>query len=175
MLVWIVAVLVVVVLALLVLLFFNRLTRARNRTRAAWGDVDAELRRRADLVPELNDAVAAYAAHERTVLEAAADARTAAHGDDPPARAVAEQRLGGAIGGVVGLAEANPELKASERFSQLQEQLARSEDRIALARMVYNDTVQTYNSAIQALPASLLAGPLGFRREALFELADGRR
>jgi LemA protein len=173
-LVWVVAAIVIVLVALFVLLY-NRLTRARNRTRAAWGDVDAELRRRADLVPELNAAVAAYAAHERAIFEAAAEARIAAHGDEPSARATAEQRLGNAIGGVVGIAEANPELRASERFAQLQQQLSVSEDRIALARMVYNDTVQTYNSAIQALPASLLAGPLGFRREALFELADGRR
>ncbi len=173
MLAWLVAAFVAVVVALFVLLY-NRLTRTRNRTRAAWSDVDAELRRRADLVPELNDAVAAYAEHERSLLEAAADARSAAHGDEPAARATAEQRLGSAIGGVVGIAEANPELKASERFAQLQAQLAQSEDRIALARMVYNDTVQTYNSAIQALPASLFAGPLGFRREALFELADRR-
>jgi LemA protein len=74
----------------------------------------------------------------------------------------------------VGIAEAYPELRASERFAQLQEQLSQSENRIALARMVYNDTVQTYNSAIEALPASLVAGALGFRRRDLFELADGR-
>jgi LemA protein len=172
-LIWAVAALVIVLAALGVLLY-NRLTRARNRTHAAWGDVDAELRRRADLVPELNEAVAAYAEHERSALEAAAEARGAAHGDEPAARAVAEQRLGSAIGGVVGIAEAYPELRASERFSQLSQQLSQSEDRIALARMVYNDTVQSYNSAIQALPASLVAGALGFRRRTLFELSDGR-
>jgi LemA protein len=172
-LIW-VAVGVVLLVVVLALLLYNRLTRARNRTRAAWGDVDSELRRRADLVPELNTAVAAYAEHERSVLEAAAEARGAAHGDDPAARADAETRLGSAIGGVVGIAEAYPELRASERFAQLQEQLSQSENRIALARMVYNDTVQTYNSAIEALPASLVAGALGFRRRDLFELADGR-
>jgi LemA protein len=172
-LIWLVAVLVIVLVAVVVLLY-NRLTHARNRTRAAWGDVDAELLRRADLVPELNAAVAAYAGHEAAVLAAATEARTAAHGDAPVARAAAEQRLGGAIGGLVGIAEANPELRSSERFLQLQEQLKQSEDRIALTRMVYNDTVQTYNTAIQALPASLLAGALGFRRRELFELADGR-
>jgi LemA protein len=172
-LIW-VAVGVVLLVVVLALPLYNRLTRARNRTRAAWGDVDSELRRRADLVPELNTAVAAYAEHERSVLEAAAEARGAAHGDDPAARAGAETRLGSAIGGVVGIAEAYPELRASERFAQLQEQLSQSENRIALARMVYNDTVQTYNSAIEALPASLVAGALGFRRRDLFELADGR-
>jgi LemA protein len=175
-LIWLAGALVIVAVAL-VLLLYNRLTGARNRTHAAWGDVDAELRRRADLVPELNAAVAAYADHERSLFEAAAEARAdaIAGGDEPAGRAAAEQRLGTAIGGVVGIAEANPELRASERFSQLQQQLSRSEDRIALTRMVYNDTVQTYNSAIQALPASLFAGALGFRRRALFELADGRR
>jgi LemA protein len=172
-LIWLVAVPVLVVLAAVVLLY-NRLTHARNRTRAAWGDVDAELLRRADLVPELNAAVAAYAGHEAAVLAAATEARTAAHGDAPGERAVAEQRLGSAIGGVVGIAEANPELRSSERFAQLQGQLKQSEDRIALARMVYNDTVQTYNSAIQALPASLLAGAFGFVRREPFAYAEGR-
>jgi LemA protein len=173
-LIWIVVALVVVVAAIAILLY-NRLTRARKRTQTAWGDVDAELRRRADLVPGLNQAVASYAEHERAVLDAAAQARAEAAGNDPPARAAAEQRLGSAIGGVIGIAEAYPELRASERFAQLQHDLSQSEDRIALARMVYNDTVQTYNAAIEQLPASLLAGTLGFRRRALFELADGRR
>jgi LemA protein len=171
--VWVVVALVLALVAF-ALLLYNRLTRARNRAQAAWGDVDSELRRRADLVPELNATVAGYAEHERSALEEATAARTAAHGDDPAARATAERRLGSAIGGVVGVAEAYPELRASDRFAQLQGQLSQSENRIALARMVYNDTVQTYNSAIEALPASLVAGTLGFHRRDLFELADGR-
>jgi LemA protein len=171
--IWLAVALAAVVVTLLVLLY-NRLTRARNRTSAAWGDVDAELRRRADLVPELNAAVAEYAQHERSVLEAAAEARIAASGNEPGERAVAERRLGTAIGGVVGIAEANPELRASERFADLSAQLSQSEDRIALARMVYNDTVQTYNASIEQLPASLLAGAFGFRRRSMFELPDGR-
>jgi LemA protein len=173
-LIWALAAIVVVV-AVAAVLLLNRLIAARNRTRAAWGDVDAELRRRADLVPELTATVAAYAEHERSVLETAAQARAAAHGDDPPARAAAEQRLGSAIGGVVGIAEANPELRASERFAQLSDALSLSEDRIARSRLVYNDTVQTYNTAIQALPASLVAGALGFRPREPFEFAGGRR
>ncbi len=171
MVIWAVVALVLVLVAVAVLIY-NRLTRARNRTHAAWGNVDSELRRRADLVPELNAAVAAYAEHERSALAAATEARSAAHGDDPAARAAAEGRLGSAIGGLIGIAEAYPELRASERFAQLQGQLSQSEDRIALARMVYNDTVQTYNSAVETMPASLLASPLGFRRRDLFELAE---
>jgi LemA protein len=166
---------IVAIVVVLAVLLFNRLARARNRTSAAWGDVDAELRRRADLVPELNQAVEAYAEHERSVIDAATQARSAAISPDPAQRAGQEQRLGSAIGGVVGIAEANPELKASERFAQLSQQLSKSEDRIALARMVYNDTVQTYNAAIEQLPASLVAGALGFRRRALFDFAEGRR
>jgi LemA protein len=172
-LIWVAVALALVVVALAVVLY-NRLTRARNRASAAWGDVDAELRRRADLVPELNAAVAEYAQHERSVLEAAAEARIQASGNEPAGRAAAEQRLGTAIGGVVGVAEAYPELRASERFAELSQQLSQSEDRIALARMVYNDTVQTYNASIEQLPASLLAGALGFQRRAMFELPDGR-
>jgi LemA protein len=166
---------IVAIVVVLALLLYNRLARARNRTSAAWGDVDAELRRRGDLVPELNEAVAAYAEHERSVIDAAAQARNAAISAEPELRSGEEQRLGSAIGGVVGIAEAYPALKASERFAQLSEQLSKSEDRIALARLVYNDTVQTYNAAIEQLPASLLAGALGFRRRALFDFADGRR
>jgi LemA protein len=173
-LIWIVLAIVAIAVIAAVLLV-NRLIGARNRTQAAWGDVDAELLRRADLVPELNAAVAAYAEHESSVLEAATQARVEAHGDEPAARAAAEQRLGTAIGGVVGIAEAYPELKASERFAQLSDALSQSEDRIARSRLVYNDTVQTYNTAIQALPASLFAGVLGFRRRELFEFAEGRR
>ena len=163
------------IVAVLAGLLYNRLARARNRASAAWGDVDAELRRRADLVPELNAAVASYAAHERSVIDSATQARSAAISAEPEVRSGEEQRLGAAIGGVVGIAEAYPELRASERFAQLSQQLSRSEDRIALARMVYNDTVQTYNATIEQLPASLLAGVLGFRRRALFDFADGRR
>jgi LemA protein len=166
---------IVAIVVVLAMLFYNRLARARNRASAAWGDVDAELRRRADLVPELNEAVAAYAEHERSVIAAAAEARNAAISAEPELRSGEEQRLGSAIGGVVGVAEAYPALKASERFAQLSEQLSKSEDRIALARLVYNDTVQTYNAAIEQLPASLFAGALGFRRRALFDFADGRR
>jgi LemA protein len=173
-LIWVAAA-VVAVVAVAVVLLLNRLISARNRTAAAWGDVDAELRRRADLVPELTAAVAAYAGHERSVIDAAARARSEAHGDDPPARAAAEQRLGSAIGGVIGIAEGYPGLRASERFAQLSTALSQSEDRIARSRLVYNDTVQTYNTAIQALPAGLVAGALGFRRREPFEYADGRR
>jgi LemA protein len=172
-LIWVGAAIAALVVCLAVLLY-NRLARARNRTSAAWGDVDAELRRRADLVPELNEAVGAYAEHERSLMDAASQARSAAISAEPAARAGEEERLGTAIGGVVGIAEANPQLKASERFVQLAQQLSRSEDRIALARMVYNDTVQSYNAAIEQLPASLFAGALGFRRRALFDLADDR-
>jgi LemA protein len=109
------------------------------------------------------------------VIEAATSARNAAISPEPEVRAGEERRLGTAIGGVVAIAEANPELKASERFAQLQEQLSKSEDRIALTRMVYNDTVQSYNAAIEQVPANLIAGALGFRRRALFDFAHGRR
>jgi LemA protein len=171
-LIWVAGAVVLAVGVAAAVLLVNRLIGARNRTQAAWGDVDAELRRRADLVPELNAAVAAYAEHERAVIDAATQARLAARGDDPPARAAAERQLGSAIGGVVGVAEAYPELRASQRFSQLSAALSESEDRIARSRLVYNDTVQTYNTGLQALPASLVAGLLGFRRRELFELPE---
>ena len=157
------------------MLLYNRLTRARNRTHAAWGDVDSELRRRADLVPELNAAVAAYAEHERSALEAATEARSAAHGDDPAARAAAEQRLGSAIGGVVGIAEAYPELRASERFAQLAAAALaeRGPDR-ARAHGLQRHGADLQQRDRGAAGEPRWPAPLGFRRRDLFELADGR-
>ena len=168
--VWIWLLLIVAAGAIVLVLFaFTRLVRLRNRTQMAWADVDAQLKRRSDLIPELTQVVKGYASHEAGVFSEAAAARAGAIGDDPAARAASEQRVETSVGGLIGVAEAYPALKAADRFSQLQTQLTETENRIALARMVYNDTVQTFNTAIERLPASLIAGPLGFTRRALFD------
>ena len=170
--VWLGLIVVVVAAALALVAFaFTRLVRLRNHTQMAWADIDAQLKRRSDLIPELTEVVKGYAGHETRVLDEAASARAGAVGDDPAARAASEQRVEASVGGLVGVAEAYPELKAADRFAQLQAQLSETENRIALSRMVYNDTVQTFNTAIERLPASLIAGPLGFTRRALFDPA----
>ena len=167
--IWI-ALLVLVVLAVAALLYaYTRLTTLRNRTEMAWSDIDTQLKRRSDLVPVLAEVVQGYARHETAVFGEAAEARAEASGSEPVARAAAERRVAASVGSLVGVAESYPELKAADRFAQLQAQLSESENHIALARMVYNDTVQTFNTAIQRLPASLIAGPLGFTARTLFD------
>ena len=165
--VWIVLV-VVVLLVAAIAWSYTRLVTLRNRTQMAWSQIDSQLKRRADLIPELTAVVAGYAAHEKAVLEEASAARAGATSPDPTARAAQEQRVKQSVGGLIGVAEEYPELKAAERFSQLQTDLKDTEDKIALSRMVYNDTVQTFNTSIQRLPMSLIASPMGFAQRALF-------
>ena len=168
--VWIWLLLIVAIAAVAILAFaFTQLVKLRNHTQMAWADIDAQLKRRSDLIPELTEVVKGYASHESGVFSEAAAARAGAIGDDPAARASSEHRVEASVGGLIGVAEAYPELKAAQRFSQLQTQLTETENQIALSRMVYNDTVQTFNTAIERLPASMVAGPLGFTRRALFD------
>ena len=169
---WIVVALAVLVLLALVLLY-NRLVRLRNRTQNAWAQVDVQLRRRYDLIPNLVETVKGYASHERQTFEEVTLARTRAQ----EARTVedqsqAENALTAAIGRLFAVAEAYPELRATENFQRLQADLTDTEGKIAIARQVYNDTVLTYNNAVQTVPASLFAGALGFSERPFFE-ADG--
>jgi LemA protein len=165
-----------VVLGLALVLLYNRLVMLRNRVDNAWAQVDVQLRRRYDLIPNLVETVKGYAAHERGTFEEVTRARAAAEG----ARSVAEQAeaesaLTAAIGRLFAVAEAYPELRASENFQQLQGELGETETKIAVSRQVYNDTVLTYNTAIQTIPANLVAGPLGFSARPFFEAEDAAR
>ena len=169
----IVIVVVVVVLAGILVALYNRLVRLRNRCENAWAQVDVQLRRRYDLIPNLVEAVKGYAAHERGTFEEVTKARTAAQqAQGVQEQAQAENLLTQAIGRLFAVAEAYPELRASENFQQLQAQLADTEDKIRVARQVYNDTVLTFNNAIQVFPAVLIAGPFGFIRREFFEIED---
>jgi len=172
---WIlVAVLVVLALALVTL--YNRLVRLRNRTENAWSQVDVQLKRRYDLIPNLVETVKGYAAHERQTFEEVTAARTRAQQASGVAQqAEAENVLTAAIGRLFAVAEAYPELQADENFRQLQEELAQTENRIAVSRQVYNDTVLTYNTAIQTVPGVFVAGPFGFSRKEFFEVEDEAR
>jgi LemA protein len=172
MVLWIVIGVVAVVLVWLVFTY-NRLIRLRNESEQGYSSIDIQLKRRADLIPNLVETVKAYAAHERAVFDdvTEARARTLAAGSVGDAVA-AEQQMRGALGRLFAVAEAYPQLRASENFQQLQEELSDTEDKIAAARRYYNNVVRRFNTAQQTLPTSLLAGPLGFRPREFFALED---
>jgi LemA protein len=169
-----IAVLVVLVLLVLYLVaLYNGLVQKRNRVDNAWAQIDVQLRRRRDLIPNLVETVKGYAAHERGTFEAVTQARAAAAGAQSPAEAgAAEGFLTQALGRLFAVAEAYPELKANENFLELQAQLRDAEDKIAVSRQVYNDTVLTYHNAIQTFPAVVFAGMFGFREREFFEVEE---
>ena len=167
---------VVAVLVVALVLLYNRLVTLRNRVENAWAQVDVQLKRRYDLIPNLVETVKGYAAHERETFEAVTAARTrAAAAQGPAEQGAAEGILGQALGRLFAVAEAYPELQADENFRQLQEELAQTENRIAVSRQVYNDTVLTYNTAIQTVPGVLFAGPFGFSKKEFFEVEGEAR
>jgi LemA protein len=167
---------VVGVLALGAVLIFNTLIRRRNRVDNAWSQVDVQLRRRYDLIPNLVETVRGYAEHESETFEAVVEARAAAQAaEGVEAQAEAEGVLGGMLRRLFALAEEYPELRASENFQQLQGALSETEDKIAVARQIYNDTVLTYNNTIQTIPSNLVAALAGFRSRPYFEIADEAR
>ena len=150
---------VVVLLLIAAVVLYNRLVSLRNRVENAWAQVDVQLKRRYDLIPNLVETVKGYASHERETFEAVTAARTRAQQAQGPAeQGAAEGILGQALGRLFAVAEAYPELQADENFRQLQEELAQTENRIAVSRQVYNDTVLTYNTAIQRSRASSSPG-----------------
>jgi LemA protein len=164
---------IVVVLLLVVVAMYNRLVRLRNRSENAWAQVDVQLRRRYDLIPNLVEAVKGYASHERETFEAVTNARAAAQQAQGVAQqAQAENVLTAALGRLLAVAEAYPQLRATENFQQLQAQLADVEQNIAVARQVYNDTVLTYDNALETVPTNVVAGIFNFRERAYFE-AEG--
>ncbi|MCX7799326.1 MAG: LemA family protein [Fimbriimonadales bacterium] len=149
---------------------FNRLVYLRQLTRNAWSDISVHLNRRADLVPNIVEAVRAYARHEQGALEAVSQARAQALAAKTPSeRSAAEGRLGSGLERALVLAEAYPELKASANFLQLQAELTETEDAIANARKYYNACVRDYNTAIETFPSSLFAALGGFRPAEFFE------
>ncbi|MDQ3757472.1 MAG: LemA family protein [Actinomycetota bacterium] len=173
--VWIV-VGVVVLLVLAVVLLYNGLVRLRNRIDGAWSQIDVQLQRRYDLIPNLLETVKGYAAHERGVFEAVTQARTAAIGARGVAQqAQAENMVTDALKSLFAVAEAYPDLKANQNFLSLQEELAGTEGRIAYARQFYNDSVQAYNTRIQSVPSNVIARSFGFVEREYFEADDTSR
>jgi LemA protein len=168
------------VLLFLLLRTYNSLVRMRNTVRNGWSDIDVQLMRRHDLVPNLVESVRGYMTHERETLEAVTRARTQAvtasgGGVDLATRARAELALTGAVGNLFAVAERYPTLKASQQFLLLQEQLTSTENRIAYARQYYNESVRRYNTALAEFPRNMLAGMMGFSAAALFEADEGDR
>ena len=153
---------------------FNVLVSLRNRLRSAWADVDALLKRRADLIPNLVAAVRGYASHEERTLEGVTQARAAVLGvgDDRAARAEAENTLTRQVHGLIAIAEAYPELRASANFLRLQAELVETEDDIASARRYYNAVARDLNTRRETFPNLLVAGMLGIDRAEFFELSD---
>jgi LemA protein len=171
-----VAIGVAVLLVVLLVLGYNRLVRLRQEVNTGWSNIDVQLERRADLIPNLVETVKGYAAHERTVFERVTEARAALQrAGSPRAAAEADDLLTAALGRLFAVAEAYPELKASENFLRLQEDLTDTEDKISAARRYYNATVMRYNSAIQSVPAVVYARPLGFREREFFSADDEAR
>jgi len=173
--IWVVIVLLAIVLIVVLLLvaLYNRLVRYRNAADNAWAQVEVQLKRRWDLIPNLVETVKGYAAHERGVFEEVTAARTRAQqAQTPAATAAAEGILGQALGRLFAVAEAYPDLKASQNFQELQGQLDETENRVAAARESYNDAVLTYNNSVQTFPGAVLAGPFGFTIKEFFEIDE---
>jgi LemA protein len=169
-----VALAAVVFLALLVVVSYNRFVRQRNLVEESWKQVDVELRRRYDLIPNLVETVKAYAAHERQTLEAVVAARAAAASPTASraAQGADESALTRSLRGLLAVAEGYPQLKADSQFRMLQSQLAETEDRIAAGRRFYNANVRGYNTRIEAFPSSVIAGTFGFAKAEYFEVEE---
>jgi LemA protein len=174
---------ILVVLVAVLVATYNRLVRLRNQAEASWAQIDVQLKRRYDLIPNLIETVRGYAAHERATLDAVVAARgnamaaaqNSAQGAAVSGRAEAEGALTQALGRLFAVAEAYPDLKANQSFVALQVELANTEDKIAYARQFFNSAVQTYNNAVQTLPTSIIAAVSGFRSRDYFQTAGDER
>ena len=163
----------VVLLVIVLIVMYNGLVQLRNRVDNAWAQIDVQLKRRYDLIPNLVETVKGYASHERETLEAVIQARNMAMNAQGPAQqAQAENMISGALKSLFALSEAYPDLKANQNFLNLQEELTSSEDRIAYARQFYNDTVNRYNTKIQTFPTVAIANVFNFTEREYFE-AEG--
>ena len=172
---WVVVVIVAIVLlvAILLVTLYNRLVRLRNRAENAWAQVDVQLRRRYDLIPNLVETVKGYASHERTTFEEVTKARTAAQqAQTVQEQARAENLLTQAIGRLFAVAEQYPDLRATENFQQLQTQLEDTEGKIAVSRQVYNDAVLTYDTALETVPTNIVGSMFSFQAREYFEVEE---
>jgi len=164
---------IVLIFALVAIAVYNGLVQKRVRCQSAWSQIDVQLKRRYDLIPNLVETVKGYAAHESETLEAVIRARSSAIDAEGVAeQAGAENMLTGALGKLFALSESYPDLKANENFAQMQEELTTTENKIAFARQHYNDSAAVYNTARMKFPNNIIAGMFGFGNQEYFELED---
>ncbi|MHB8630432.1 MAG: LemA family protein [Candidatus Limnocylindria bacterium] len=172
----IVLIVILVILVLFLITTYNRLITLRQRVKEAWSDIDVQLKRRHDLIPNLVETVKGYAAHEAGTFEAVTQARAnavaAGATGSPQQMAQAENVLSGTLRSLFAVTENYPQLQAVQEFKDLSENLTATEDKIAFARRFYNGNVRDYNTALQTFPTNILAGTFGFKPEQYFELAD---
>ncbi len=170
----IVLVVLVVIVGLWAMATYNGFVRLRNLVQESWRQIDVELHRRHDLIPNLVETVKGYAAHERATFEAVTQARAvaAAPGSSPAEQAMQENMLTQALGRLFAVAEAYPDLKANQNFIQLQQELTNTEDRIAAGRRFYNANVRSLNIKTEEFPSAIIAGMFGFKRAEYFETED---
>ncbi|NMB95543.1 MAG: LemA family protein [Clostridiaceae bacterium] len=171
-----------VILGIIVLLFiitvavYNSLVGKRNKVRNSWSQIDVQLKRRFDLIPNLVETVKGYAAHEKQTLDAVISARSKfLSANTPEDMMKANGELSQVLGRLFAVSEAYPDLKANTNFIQLQEELTKTEDKIGYARQFYNDVVMEYNNAIQMFPASIIASMFGFKEEPFFRVEQAER
>ncbi|MEZ5939076.1 MAG: LemA family protein [Hyphomonadaceae bacterium] len=160
-----------------IVLIFNNLVGRRQMVRNGWSDIDVQLKRRSDLIPRMIEAVKGYAAHERALFEEIAAKRSAAltAGDDPARRGAAESELSQPVSRLLAVAEGYPELKASQNFLDLQNELSETENKIEMARRFYNGAARELNTAVETFPGNLVAGLFGFRQQPYFEIETADR
>ena len=174
--IWLILILLGGVILLWLIWLFNSLIGMRNRVDEAWSAIDVQLKRRHDLIPNLVNTVKGYAKHEKGVFEEVTKARSnAINAKGPAAHAQAENMLTGALKSLFAVAEAYPDLKASDNFLHLQRELTDAEDKIQAARRFYNGNVRDFNTKVQVFPSNLVAGVLGFKKYEFFEAAAAER
>lgn len=168
---------VIAVIAVSIIAIYNSLVRRRNEVDNAWSQIDVQLKRRLDLIPNLVETVKGYASHEKATFDAVIQARNTAMSasSSPNAQAAADTAVTGALRQLFALSEAYPDLKANQGFVSLQEELSNTESRIAYARQFYGDGVLAYNTAIQKFPSSIVARVFNFENREYFEAEDAAR
>ena len=165
---------VLALLLILVALIYNQLVQSRQLVDNGWSDIEVQLKRRSDLIPRLVNTVKGYASHERKLFSEVIEKRNTAlaAGDKPDARATAESALRQPVGRLIALAEDYPELKASDNFLDLQNELSETEDKIEMSRRFYNGAVRALNTKIESVPSNFVARPFGFRKRNYFDIDE---
>lgn len=167
---------IAIVLAVLIIGVYNALVSLNVKIKEAWSQIDVQLKRRADLIPNIVEAVKGYAAHEKEVFENVTNARASLMSAKTPKEAgEANQVLGGALGRLLAVAEAYPELKAQEGFINLQKELSDTEDKVAYSRQFYNSVVRQFNEKVVVFPSNLIAGMFGFKQQEFFEAEEAEK